>query len=615
MLKSLFILAFILLSVFGFSQESDSYYGIIPAPTTIKKGSGEFVFDNNTLIIADSNDNAVKYLIHHLRNEDLNNRVIKNEKLGTTTTQASLVITSTGADNIPAEGYRLYITSKKIFLQGKGAGLFYGIETLFQLMPNSNAGAIHLPCLTIEDFPRFSYRGLHLDVSRHFFPVSFIKEYIDLMAAFKLNTFHWHLTDDQGWRIEIKKYPKLTQIGSLRAQTKVGSYEKDGGLYDNTPYSGFYTQEQIKEVVDYATERFITIVPEIEMPGHSLAAIASYPELSCDPKELAKVAETWGVFTNVYCPTDYTFKFLENVLTEVMALFPGKYIHIGGDECPKDAWKASTYCQQFIKDNNLKDENGLQSYFIQRIEKFINSKGRSIIGWDEILDGGLAPNAMVMSWRGEQGGIDAAQQGHDVIMTPGSSGLYFDHKQSKSKDEPLSIGGNAPLEKTYAYDPIPFSLAPEQQKHIIGVQANVWTEYISTPAKVEYMLLPRLLALSEIAWSPKENKNFKQFYQLRVSKHLSAIDAEGFNYRVPTAIGATDTTMTGSQFQIELQSPVENAAIYYTIDGYPPRETDLQYTYPLNFNITQGQQIELQTIVITASGKRSLISHTILSNK
>lgn len=318
---------------------------------------------------------------------------------------------------------------------------------------------------------------------------------------------------------------------------------------------------------------------------------------------------------DIYCPTEKTFGFLEDVLTEVIALFPSKYIHIGGDEAPKDAWKNSAFCQQLIKKLNLKDEHGLQSYFIQRIEKFLNSKGRSIIGWDEILEGGLAPNATVMSWRGEDGGIAAAQQNHNVIMTPGSAGLYIDHGQGKPSQEPLSIGGNEPLSKIYSYNPTPAVLTPEQQKYIEGVQANLWTEYIPTDAKVEYMLLPRLMALSEVAWSPLANKNFKDFSETRLPGHLAWLDKNNINYRVPVAIGAKDTVMIGSQLNATLRPSVDGAKVYYTIDGYTPRETDLTYNIPLSFPVPQDQYRELQTIVITPSGKRSVVTRTVVYNK
>ncbi|MGZ3751687.1 MAG: family 20 glycosylhydrolase, partial [Mucilaginibacter sp.] len=528
----------------------------------------------------------------------------------------SIVFTEKGTENLPEQGYRLTITPQQIVVAGKGAGLFYGIQTLLQLMPADRKASISVPCAQIEDYPRFGYRGLMLDVCRHFFSVEFVKKTIDLMAYYKLNNFHWHLTDDQGWRIEIKKYPRLTQIGSQRAQTVIGNYhDRTPQQFDNTPYGGFYTQDQIREVVKYAADRYINVVPEIEMPGHSMAALAAYPELSCDPEKTYKVYETWGVVHDVYCPSDKTFGFIEDVLTEVMELFPSKFIHIGGDEVPKDAWKKSEFCQKLIKKLKVKNEEGLQSYFIQRIEKFVNSKGRSIIGWDEILEGGLSPNATVMSWRGEDGGIAAARQSHNVIMTPGSAGMYLDHAQART-GEPLSIGGYTPLSATYSYNPTPNALTPDQQKFIIGVQANLWTEYISTDTKVEYMLYPRLLALSEIAWSPLAGKNFKDFSETRLPSQLAWLDKNNYDYRVPQAIGATqDTIEFGASLNVNLKPSVAGAKVFYTIDGNSPRETDLEYHAPVTYDVPQDQYRDLQTIVITPSGKRSQVTHTVMYNK
>ncbi len=416
-----------------------------------------------------------------------------------------------------------------IYIAGDNAeGVFYGVQTLLQLLPpadtKSPAAKIVLPWVNISDYPRFAYRGLHLDVGRHFMPVDFIKKYIDYIAQHKMNYFHWHLTEDQGWRIEIKKYPRLTQVGAYRYGTITG--KKPGTGNTNTKHGGFYTQAQVKEIVAYAAKRYVTIIPEIELPGHSSAAIAAYPELSCFPKEptvipggngsIASkkaggklVQETWGVFEDVFCPTEYTFQFLQDVLDEVMTLFPSKYIHIGGDECPKEAWKRSAFCQQLIKEKGLKDEHELQSYFIQRIEKHINKKGRTIIGWDEILEGGLAPNALVMSWRGESGGIEAAKQNHQVIMTPGSH-VYFDYAQSENEDS-ITISGYTPIEKVYAYEAIPAELPADKHHFVMGAQANVWTEYMTNPRKVEYMIFPRLAALSEVLWTPKEKRSWEAF--------------------------------------------------------------------------------------------------------
>jgi hexosaminidase len=445
--------------------------------------------------------------------------------------------------------YQMTVDNKGVYIGGDNeTGVFYGIQTLIQLLPVPDArlkmrpNKLAIPYVSIQDEPRFAYRGMMLDVARHFFPVSFVKKYIDYLALHKFNKFHWHLTEDQGWRIEIKKYPKLTSVGAWRNGTIVGRYPGNGN--DNQRYGGFYTQEDVKEIVRYAAARYIDVVPEIEMPGHSGAAIAAYPELSCFPNEPTityfpkasvwsgdssgkQVMQSWGVYDDVFVPSENTFKFLEDVLDEVMALFPYNYIHIGGDECPKTNWKRSEFCQQLIKEKGLKDEHGLQSYFIQRMEKYINSKGKKIIGWDEILEGGLAPNATVMSWRGEAGGIAAAKEKHEVIMTP-TTYVYFDYSQTLNEDS-VTIGGYVDLEKVYNYEPFPKELSESEAKYISGAQANVWTEYMKYPAKVEYMIFPRMTALSEVVWSPKEKKNWKDF-EKKLQTQFKRYDLWGTNY-------------------------------------------------------------------------------------
>lgn len=427
--------------------------------------------------------------------------------------------------SLPDEGYLLNINRSGVILEaGTRAGLFYGMQTLLQLIAVRGK---NLPRLSITDYPRFSYRGLHLDVGRHMFPPEFIKRYIDLMARFKFNRFHWHLTEDQGWRIEIKKYPRLQEVAAWRDETIVGHAGKSN-KYDGQRYGGYYTQEEIRDIVNYAAQRHITIIPEIEMPGHSRAALAAYPNLGCTGGPYA-VATTWGVFEDVYCAgKEETFTFLQDVFDEVIGLFPGTYVHIGGDECPKKRWKECRLCQQRIKNEKLKDEHHLQSWFIQRIEKYLNSKGRKIIGWDEILEGGLAPNATVMSWRGEEGGIAAAKQQHTVIMTPGNW-CYLDHYQASPETEPLAIGGLTTVEEVYSYEPLPASLTETEQQYILGAQGNVWTEYMKTPEHVEYMVYPRALALAEVVWTPKEKRNYEDF--LRRLKQLQPwLDALQVNY-------------------------------------------------------------------------------------
>lgn len=430
---------------------------------------------------------------------------------------------------ISDEGYQFISQSEFIKITATHRhGLFYGLTTLLQLMqPSLDCdGAFSVPACTINDQPRFKYRGMHLDVCRHYFGKEFIKKYIDLLAIHKLNTFHWHLTEDQGWRMEIKKYPRLTEIGAWRNGSMIGHY-RDHQL-DTIRYGGFYSQDDIREIVKYAESRHVTIIPEIEMPGHALAALAAYPEFSCNGGPF-EVGKEWGVFDDVYCAgNESTYKFLEDVLTEVCNLFPGKYIHIGGDECPKTRWKSCAKCQKKIKDLGLKDEHELQSYFIQRIEKFLNSKGKQIIGWDEILEGGLAPNATVMSWRGEQGGIDAATQQHHVIMTPGEY-CYFDHYQGNPELEPIAIGGFTPIEKVYSYNPVPKELSDSLHQFILGAQANVWTEYILNEKHVEYMAFPRATALAEVLWTPEKLKDFDDF-QIRLLSHFNLLDKLKVNY-------------------------------------------------------------------------------------
>ncbi|ACU03602.1 family 20 glycosylhydrolase [Pedobacter heparinus] len=505
---------------------------------------------------------------------------------------------------LPDEGYRLSVNASGIkIVSDTEKGLFYGLQTLLQLIPDEGSA---LSFTEIEDYPRYSYRGLHLDVGRHLFPVSFIKQYIDLLAQYKLNTFHWHLTEDQGWRIEIKKYPKLTTVGGFREQTLIGKLRTKPEVYDSIRYGGFYTQKEVREIVAYAASKYVVVIPEIEMPGHSLAALSAYPQFACgdDPGPF-KAAQTWGIFPDVYCAgKEETFKFLEDILDEVMSLFPAKYIHIGGDECPKDRWKTCRYCQKRIRDLGLKDEHELQSYFIQRMEKYVNSKGKKIIGWDEILEGGLAKNAVVMSWRGTKGGIAAAQQDHDVIMTPGAF-LYFNYTENKADEGPLTHGSFLPLSKVYSYNPTPENLSPLQQKRIIGVQANLWSEYIATPDKALYMLLPRLFALSEVAWTMPQNKSWINFSEKKLTVHLAKLDKTGTMFHVPSPIGAKDTTITAATYLLDYKVPVKGAKIYYTINGYFPYQTDYLYKGPVIINVPPSQERIIKSVVITPSGKRS----------
>lgn len=426
---------------------------------------------------------------------------------------------------LPSEWYSLTVEPDRILIAATTeAGLYRGSRALVQLLEQgSDVGS--LPCLSITDSPRFPWRGMHLDVVRHFFPVDFVKQYIDLLARYRMNSFHWHLTDDQGWRIEIKSRPKLTEVGAWRSGSQVGPYARLE--FDTVRYGGYYTQDEIREVVAYAAARHINVVPEIEMPGHALAALASYPQVGC-VGGYYEVNRGWGVFEDVFCAgNDSTFSLLEDVLTEVMDLFPSPYIHIGGDECPKEQWKECPKCQARMKAEGLKDEHELQSYFIQRIEQFVNAKGRKIIGWDEILEGGLAPNAAVMSWRGTEGGVAAAKSGHYAVMSPGSH-CYFDHYQGDPANEPLAFGGYTPLQKVYSYEPIPAELNAEEAKYILGAQGNLWTEYILTQEHAEYMALPRMLALAEVLWTPKESRDEADFIR-RLEKEFERLEEMGVN--------------------------------------------------------------------------------------
>lgn len=477
---------------------------------------------------------------------------------------------------MPAEGYRLEAHPNVLSITGATpAGVFYGLQTLRQLLPLDRSGRV--PGIVIDDAPRFPYRGMHLDVSRHVFPVAFIERYIDLLARYKLNTFHWHLTDDQGWRLQILRYPRLTEVGAWRRET-VREKQLDPYVGDGQPYGGFYTQQEVREIVAYARARFVTVIPEIELPGHATAALAAYPQLACTVGPFL-VSTTWGVHEDVFCPSERTFAFLEDVLTEVMDLFPSRYIHIGGDEVPKTRWHESPVAQQVMRREGLHDEGELQSYFIRRIEAFLLQHGRRLIGWDEILQGGLAPEATVMSWRGMAGGIEAANQGHDVIMTPASH-LYFDHYQGPPETEPLAIGGFSPLEHVYGFEPVPPELSPAAARHVLGAQANVWTEYIQTPEQVEYMALPRMLALAEVVWSPAPVRSWDDFSR-RLPARLAALDRLGVHYRIPDPLGLdADILALGDSATVTLASPLPTARILYSLDAPAGTRTGL-YDGPL----------------------------------
>lgn len=483
-----------------------------------------------------------------------------------------------------AEGYKLDADAKQIRIAGaSAAGVFYGIQTLRKSLPlvNGKASKVSIPAVHIADAPRFAYRGTHLDVSRHFVTADSVRQFIDMLALHNINRFHWHLTDDQGWRIEIKKYPLLTQIGSKRAQTVIGH---NSGKYDGKPYSGFYTQKQIRDIVKYAADRYITIVPEIDLPGHMQAALAAYPDMGCTggPYE---VWQKWGVSDNVLCAgNDKTLTFIDNVLKEITQLFPSKYIHVGGDECPKTQWQKCPKCQARIKALNLEAKDGhsaeerLQSYIITHASNYLKSLGRNTIGWDEILEGGLAEGATVMSWRGESGGIAAAKQHHDVVMTPNSY-LYFDYYQSLDKDnEPLAIGGYLPLETVYSYEPMPKELTADEARHIIGVQANIWTEYMPTFKQMQYMALPRMAALSEVQWSQPALKDYTSFTN-RLIEFTHLYDRLGYNYAKHLYNVAIHVDSDNKWREILIHmTTAGNAEIRYTLDGTEPTANSALYT-------------------------------------
>jgi hexosaminidase len=589
---------------------ADINLGIVPAPASIQKSGGYFLLSKTTLIEAngyDANHCATVFNDYLLKNYGFT-LMVKNA--ASLPPRAHVISFDLRANTTAAEGYHLLNTHNSISITSNdGAGLFYGLQSLMQMTdaafrPPMNGAplSVEVPCADINDAPRFPYRGMHLDCGRHFFSVAFIKTYLDLMARYKINTFHWHLTEDQGWRIEIKKYPLLTSIGSIRSQTLIG--HEGTNQYDGQPYGGFYSQDEIRDIVEYARQRYITVIPEIEMPGHSLAALTAYPFLGCTGGPYA-VASHWGVFPDVYCAgKDSTFDFLEDVLNEVMQLFPSHYIHIGGDESPKTRWEHDPRDLARMKSLGLTTADQLQSYFIGRIEKFLNAHGRDIIGWDEILEGGLAPNATVMSWRGEDGGIAAARQHHHVIMTPGNW-LYLNYNQGNPSREPLNIGGYLPLSKVYGYDPVPASLSDSEKKYILGAQANVWSEYIPSPENAEYMILPRMLALAEIDWTPLDKKNYEDFLQ-RLPYQLEWLDKQGIYFRIPEPRGLDDEVTTQNRMVIKLSASVPGAKIYYALDSNASLSSTL-YTAPIDLSLKVNSPDTLNLIEVTPSGNTSVM--------
>lgn len=594
----------------------NSDYEIIPKPLDVNcKGDASFLLKDGVAVIYPENnqkmqDNA-EFLVDYVEKQT---GVKLTSHAGMPVDGAICLTLDLSDDN--AEAYKLIVNDKRVCISGASeAGVFYGIQTLRKSLPVAQDINVNLSAVEIYDKPRFAYRGAMLDVARHFYTVDEVKTFIDMLALHNINRFHWHLTDDQGWRIEIKKYPKLMSVASERKETVVGRWYS--GIYDGKPYGGYYTQDELRDVIDYAAKRHITIIPEVDLPGHMQAALTAYPELGCTggPYEVRTI---WGVSQDVLCVgNDFTLQFVKDVLSEVADIFPSEYIHIGGDECPKVRWEKCPKCQERIKSLGLKSdakhtkEQRLQSYMIQEAAKYLKEKGKRIIGWTEILEGGLVPDATLMSWIGESGGIEAAHQHHDVIMTPNTY-LYFDYYQSKKvEDEPLAIGGYLPIEKTYNYEPMPKELTEEEQQYIKGVQANLWTEYIPIFSQVQYMVLPRLGAAAEVQWTDPSKKDYKDF--LRRVPHLVAVyDCYGWNYATHVYDVNVDMKADTVNHVLNVQlSTMADDPIYYTLDGQDPTEKSLKYTKPF----TIDQSVVLKTMAVHPDRTSKISVDTIRFNK
>lgn len=598
-IKSFYLIFFVFVMLFSCEKKNEmkSYnegLHIVPEPKMIEQQAGDFVLTSRTTVVTDND--TLKAIADYFakkieRSTGYCLDIVKEAK------DDCIRLSLDPTLNIKDEGYKLTVSPHDISVSARSfQGVFYAMQTVMQLLPAEiesdklvKGVAWTLPCVTIEDEPAYSYRGMMLDVSRHFHDIDFVKKQLDIMAMFKLNRFHWHLTNDHLWTIEIKKYPELTEIGSVRHNS------------DGTIHQGYYTQEQIKEVVAYAAERFIMVIPEVELPGHALAALTAYPELSCTGGPF-QLRNKWGVEENVYCAgNEQTFKFLEDVLEEVIPLFPGKFFHIGGDECPKKKWNACPKCQKRIRDEKLKDAHGLQSYFVHRIEKVLLKHEKRMIGWDEILEGGLAPTATVMSWRGEEGGIEAASMGHDVIMTP-AKWLYIDFGQGNIEVEPVAINFTTLLSKTYNYNPTPENIPVDLRSHVLGAQGNMWTEYATTPDYTEYLLYPRILAVAELTWTPLEKKDYASF-EGRLNNQLVRLDEHHINYHIPLPEGpmADRVVITGTDTLRFSNS--RNIPMVYTLDGTEPTIHSAVYSDPIIVN--DNQVIRIATLL--PSGKMSRI--------
>lgn len=554
---------------------------VVPTPSRVVQSKGVHVLPDMLQI---NDENLPEY-----SKDVLKQWVTKELKKNLLFNAAGNDITFQRLQNVPEDSYTIDILNGIKISYSSDASCFYALQTLFQLV-DREAGTV-ANCF-VSDQPKFAWRGMHLDVSRHFYTVDEIKRYLDLMAHYKFNTFHWHLTDDQGWRIEIRKYPKLTQIGSVRAQSLVGHASNIPEVFDGVKEEGFYSQNDIREIVAYANKRYINVVPEIEMPGHASAAIAAYPELNCLDTTV-KVVEKWGVFEDVFCTKPQTMQFLKDVLEEVCQLFPSEYVHIGGDEVPKAHWEKCGNCQKTMVDHRLKNTHELQSYFIREMDVFLTSRGKKLIGWDEILEGGLSENATVMSWRGTSGGIEAARKEHFVVMSP-TSHCYFDHYQGESAKEPLAIGGYLPLEKVFHFNPIPDALEPYQANYILGAQANLWTEYIANVEHLDYMIFPRLLALSEVVWSTNKC-DYEQFIVKLENKQLPFLDEKGVNYSTAHRRTKTEVVEKNGQIKIVAKASNPNWTVEISSKGKPSMAGTGSSFYdlkPTNFPMKELYRVE-----------------------
>ncbi len=597
---------------------------IVPRPREMQETPGSFQWPARTRIAAPTavDRDVAALLVDFLHSQGMRAQLAS---AGDSVAEIQLRAAANTDPRLGSEGYTLRVTPGGItIVANAGAGLFYALQSLEQMTHARSPHSLSTPAATIDDWPAYRWRGVHLDVSRHFYSIPIVKRYIDVAAHYKLNTFHWHLTDDLGWRIEIKRYPRLTAVGSCRSGTEMG---RDPTATDGKRYCGFYTQSQIRDVVAYAKLRNVTIVPEIEVPGHSAAALAAYPELACKPGPY-RVREIWGTGElDVYCPSERTFRFLENVLSEVISIFPSPYVHVGGDEVATEAWHNVPLVRSLMQRERLGDYAAVQAYMMRRMEGFLRSRGRRMVGWDEILDGGVSTEATIMSWRGDKPGIRAVKRGNDAVMTPDGP-LYFDAYQGDRLQEPRAIGNMSTLEQVYDYDPTPDAVSPAEAAHILGAQANIWTEYIDTPEYLFYMALPRELALAEIVWVPREKKNWDSFLA-RLPQQFTWLQAQHYAFRIPnpsfTVSGGTmnfasvqgnvqsvDAQTDAEKVTVGLSAPLEGAIIRFTTDGSEPTASAQQYNGLLSVSLISGRRVDIQAVTFLPDGRKSTISECII---